>query len=351
MGAGVARALASRGAAVAVNDLVAARADEVAGAIERGGGRARPVAFDVTDADAVARGVAEVARDLGAVDVLVNNAGVPAGMGMQKFRETSRASWAPYVDLNLYGVLHCTHAVLDGMCERGFGRIVTISSGAGQVGLGIGVALYGAGKAGALGFMRHLAIEVARTGVTANSLALGMMDNVGDADAVAALSAGIPTGRLGTPEDVGASVVFLASDEAAWITGQTIGVNGGLGDQLMAAATPLPDSPAPQGPLSRSVLLTYAAPSVGMHFTFMLWGSTSSSSPPTCCSWRPACSAWCWGSRACGMPCPTRWPATCPIARAPASVGAGRGWPWRRFPSASRWSCSGVRRSRSPGAG
>jgi len=227
VGAGIAGTLASRGASVGVNDLVEERARSVADAIVAVGGRAEAVAFDVTDASAVQAGVGKLVSALGPVDVLVNNAGVPAGMGLTRFAEMPPEDWAQYVDLNLYGVLHCTRAVLDGMCERGFGRIVTISSGAGQVGIGIGVALYGAGKGGAISFMRHLAIEVARRGVTANSLALGMMNNVGDEQAVASLGKSIPVGRLGTPEDVAAAVCFLASDEAAWITGQTIGVNGG----------------------------------------------------------------------------------------------------------------------------
>jgi 3-oxoacyl-[acyl-carrier protein] reductase len=148
-------------------------------------------------------------------------------MRLRPFRETAPAEWARYIDLNLYGVLHCSHAVLDGMCRRGWGRIVTISSGAGQVGLAIGVSTYGAGKGGAIAFMRHLALEVARAGVTANTLALGLMAHSGDAEIPAALAAGVPVGRLGTGEDVGAAVAFLASEEASWITGQTLGVNGG----------------------------------------------------------------------------------------------------------------------------
>lgn len=227
VGAGIARALAERGAAVAVNDLVDERAAEVAEAIAAGGGRAVAAPFDVTDREAVGAGVATLASALGPVDVLVNNAGVPPGMGLQPFREMDPAQWSRYVDLNLYGVLHCTQAVLAGMCERRFGRVLTISSGAGQTGLPIGVSLYGAAKAGAIGFARHLAMEVARQGVTVNTLALGLMDNAGDADAVKALAATVPVGRLGTPRDVGAAVVFLASDEAGWITGQTLGVNGG----------------------------------------------------------------------------------------------------------------------------
>jgi NAD(P)-dependent dehydrogenase (short-subunit alcohol dehydrogenase family) len=225
VGAGVAALLARQGAAVAVNDLDAARARDLAERIAGAGGRAAAFAFDVTEADAVERGVARAREALGPIDVLVNNAGIPEGMALARFREMERAAWRAYVDLNLYGVLHCTKAVIDGMCERGFGRVITISSAAGQVGLALGVSLYGAGKGGAQSFMRHLALEVAGSGVTANTLALGLMSNAGPGSA--ALAAGIPVGRLGEPEDVGAAVAFLASDEASWITGQTIGVNGG----------------------------------------------------------------------------------------------------------------------------
>src|SRR5205807_10237467 len=108
--------------------------------------------------------------------------------------------WARYVDLNLYGSLHCVASVLDGMCERGWGRIVQISSGAGRTGLRMGISLYGASKSGIEGFIRHLAQEVARSGVTANSIALGMMDNVGDMPAE--LARQVPVGRLGSPADV-----------------------------------------------------------------------------------------------------------------------------------------------------
>jgi NAD(P)-dependent dehydrogenase (short-subunit alcohol dehydrogenase family) len=157
----------------------------------------------------------------------VNNAGVPPQMDVARFRDLDPGLWSKYIDLNLYGVLHCTRHVLDGMIDRRWGRVITISSGAGQIGIPIGVALYGAGKGGGIAFMRHLALELASRGVTANSLALGLMSNVGDQEQVKALGASIPVGRAGTPEDVGAAVVFLASDEASWLTGQTIGLNGG----------------------------------------------------------------------------------------------------------------------------
>jgi 3-oxoacyl-[acyl-carrier protein] reductase len=224
VGTGIAASLAAAGAAVAVNDLVPERAAAGAEAL---GDVAVAVPFDVTDLPAVRAGVAEVERSLGPVDVLVNNAGIPtAGFPQTTFAESDPALWRRFVDLNLYGVLHCTHAVVGGMCERGRGRVVTISSEAGRLGLGIGVSLYGAAKAGAVGLMRHLAVEVAPFGVTANCLSLGLMDNV-PGEWAEAMARRVPRGRLGSPADAGAAVVFLASDEAGWITGQVLPVNGG----------------------------------------------------------------------------------------------------------------------------
>lgn len=225
VGAGIARVLAAQGAAVAVNDRHADRAEAVASQIAEAGGKACVVPFDVTQRAEVTAAIGSLS--LGPVDVLVNNAGVPDGMGVTQFRDMDPEGWAPFIDINLYGVLHCTKAVIDGMCERGFGRIITISSGAGVVGIPMGISIYGAGKGGALAFMRHLALEVASTGVTANSLALGLMANAANADFTKAVARAIPVGRAGTPDDIGAAVAFLASSEAAWVTGQTIGVNGG----------------------------------------------------------------------------------------------------------------------------
>ena len=117
-GAGIARALAAQGAAVAVNDLVAERAEAVAKEIGERGGRAVAAPFDVTDLDAVRAGVTTVERALGPVDVLVSNAGVPEGMGVAQFREMDPAEWRRYVDLNLYGVTNCCKAVIDGRLAR-----------------------------------------------------------------------------------------------------------------------------------------------------------------------------------------------------------------------------------------
>jgi NAD(P)-dependent dehydrogenase (short-subunit alcohol dehydrogenase family) len=226
MGAGIARQLASQGAAVAVNDLQKDRADQTAAEIVQAGGRAEAFSFDVADYATVAAGVKAIEAQLGPIDILVNNAGVPPGMGMTPFRETEPADWKAYVDVNLYGVLNCCRAVIDGMCVRSFGRVITISSGAGTAGTAIGVSAYGAGKGGGIGFMRNLALEVARDGVTANTVALGVMNNV-PAEALPVVAGMVPVGRAGDPDDVAACCVYLASDEAGWMTAQTLQLNGG----------------------------------------------------------------------------------------------------------------------------
>jgi 3-oxoacyl-[acyl-carrier protein] reductase len=226
VGAGVATALAAQGARVAVNDREAERATKTVAAIRAGGGEAVEAVFDVTDEDAVTGAVAAIGEQLGPVDILVNNAGVPMGMKPEQFVDMASSEWRRYIDLNLYGSLHCTAAVVGSMCDRGWGRVIQISSGAGRTGLTLGVSLYGASKSGIEGFVRHLAMEVARKGVTVNTIALGLMDNVPQ-EATASLARAVPVGRLGSPTDVAAAVVYVASDEAAWLTGQTISLNGG----------------------------------------------------------------------------------------------------------------------------
>jgi 3-oxoacyl-[acyl-carrier protein] reductase len=224
VGAGIAALLAAQGATVMVNDLLGERAQRVADEILASGGAASATAFDVTQAGAVEAAVAAI----GPVDILVNNAG-NAGehtMRLQPFREMDASAWEAAIRVNLYGVMNTCRAVVNGMCDRGWGRIITISSGAGTRGVNIGVAPYSAGKGAGISFTRTLALEVARDGVTANTLALGLM-GMPDPQATAAIARTIPVGRTGTPADVGAACVWLASDEAAWITGQTIELNGG----------------------------------------------------------------------------------------------------------------------------
>jgi 3-oxoacyl-[acyl-carrier protein] reductase len=224
VGRGIALALARQGAAVLVNDLRPDRAQRVAEEIRSSGGVAVAAPFDVTDLESTM-----AALDGGdPVDILVNNAGNGGGAAMvpQPFVTMPPADWEGPIRVNLYGVLHCCHAVVPTMCARGWGRVITISSGAGTTGVSIGVSAYSAGKGAGIAFTRTLALEVARQGVTANALAIGLMA-VPDATVTDRLAKSIPVGRIGTPEDIAAACVWLASDEAAWVTGQTIGINGG----------------------------------------------------------------------------------------------------------------------------
>jgi NAD(P)-dependent dehydrogenase (short-subunit alcohol dehydrogenase family) len=224
VGRGIALALAVQGAAVLVNDLRPDRAQRVAEEITDLGGTADATPFDVTDLDAVVTALG----DLAPVDILVNNAGNGGADAMlpQPFVTMPPGAWEGPIQVNLYGVLHCCHAVVPGMCARGWGRVITISSGAATAGVSIGVSAYSAGKGAGIAFTRTLALEVARQGVTANSLAIGLMA-VPDPTVTERLARSIPVGRIGTPEDVAAACVWLASDTAGWVTGQTIGINGG----------------------------------------------------------------------------------------------------------------------------
>ncbi len=225
MGAGIAAALATQGAHVLVNDLLPERAEAVADQLTAAGGSAAAAAFDVTDLDAIQTELANHPP----VHILVNNAGNGGAEQMRPrpFREMEPAEWDGPIEVNLRGVLNCVHAVINPMVDTGWGRIITISSGAGSSGVDIGVAPYSAGKGGGLGFMRSLALENASFGVTANSVALGLMDNYGGGDLTKHLARGIPVKRLGASADVGAVCVYLASEESSWITGQTINLNGG----------------------------------------------------------------------------------------------------------------------------
>ncbi len=226
VGAEIARALARQGAMVVVNDLVADRAQAVVEQIKAGGGQAVATPFDVTDLPLVREGIAPLLQ----VDILVNNAGnsgTTERMLVRQFVDMEPESWEGPIRVNLYGVLHCCSAVVGGMCERGWGRVITISSGAATAGVGIGVTPYSAGKGGGIAFTRSLALEVASQGVTANTLAIGLMESPAGPRVTAGLARGIPVGRTGTPSDVAAACVWLASEEAAWVTGQTIQINGG----------------------------------------------------------------------------------------------------------------------------
>jgi NAD(P)-dependent dehydrogenase (short-subunit alcohol dehydrogenase family) len=225
IGTGIARTLAARGATVYVNDVLVDRAEAVAESIRVDGGHAVAAPFDVTDSGAVGTAVAGI----GPVDVLVNNAGNGGdrSMVLKPFLDLTPDDWRAAIDVNLYGVLNCCHAVLAGMVERGWGRVITISSLAGTMGTRLGVTPYSAGKGGALAFMRSLALENARSGITATSIALGLMDT-GSGETTGEIARSIPVGRRGTPADVAALCAYLAADESSWITAQTIHLDGGV---------------------------------------------------------------------------------------------------------------------------
>ena len=183
--------------------------------------------WSVADYDACAAGIAQVEAELGPVDVLVNNAGITRDA---PFHKMTREQWQQVMDTNLSGVFNMTHPLWPGMRERKFGRIVNISSINGQKGQ-FGQANYSAAKAGDIGFTKALAQEGARAGITVNVICPGYiateMVMAVPEKVRESIIATIPVGRLGEPEDIARCVVFLASDEAGFITGSTITANGG----------------------------------------------------------------------------------------------------------------------------
>jgi len=237
VGEGVALSLGAVGALVVVNDLHLDRAEAVVAVINERGGKAVPATFDATDLDEVIGAVARVEAAVGPIDILVNNVGggvTSAGVS-ERFKDSDPKNWDTWLERNLFASLYVTRAVLPGMVDRGWGRVVQISSGAGSRGHPFGLALYGAGKAGVEGALRHIAMEEAKSGVTLNAIALGMMsNNAGNPDregepdkATVGTLAGIPMGRFGEPDEIGACVVWLTSELASYVTAQVIHVNGG----------------------------------------------------------------------------------------------------------------------------
>jgi 2-hydroxycyclohexanecarboxyl-CoA dehydrogenase len=227
IGAAIARRLAAEGADVTVGDLNLEGAAEVAGEIS-----GLAIELDVTDL-----GSAQAAVDsAGApIDILVNNAGTDV-FGF--FAQTNPEQWEKVIGVNLRGVLNCTYAALPGMQEAGYGRMVNIASEAGRVG-SKGSAVYSAAKGGVIAFTKVMAREGARYGITANAIAPGPIETpllmqakefgeIGD-KIIETMKAGTQLRRLGQPDEVAAAVAFLASDDSSYVTGETLGVSGGLG--------------------------------------------------------------------------------------------------------------------------
>jgi 2-hydroxycyclohexanecarboxyl-CoA dehydrogenase len=232
-GSGIGRAVAHRlgrdGAAVTVLDIDSAAARAVADALVAAGARARAVAADVADAGAVGGAITAARRELGAVHVLVCSAGIA---GFAPLLEMTAAQWDRMLAVHLTGTFTVAQAVLPDMIAARWGRVVTLSSVGGLRG-GPNLAHYAAAKAGVIGFTKALALEMGAHGITANAVAPGLVDTPmlrGSGIPPAVLEQSlrqVPLGRLGTPEDVAAVCAFLASEEAAFVTGQVVSPNGG----------------------------------------------------------------------------------------------------------------------------
>lgn len=234
IGGAICRRFAEYGARVGVFDKNADGAASVVDTIKRTGGAAAACAVDITDYAAVAEAVAGFERNFGPTGILVNNAGWDRFIN---FVDTTPELWEQLIAINLKGALNMSHIVLKGMMSRGHGRVVTISSDAGRVGSSQ-EAVYSACKGGLIAFTKTVAREVARRGITLNTVCPGPTDTPLLASATpegergerfkAALVGAIPMKRVGRPDDIPGAVCFLASDDAAFITGQTISVSGGL---------------------------------------------------------------------------------------------------------------------------
>jgi NAD(P)-dependent dehydrogenase (short-subunit alcohol dehydrogenase family) len=229
MGRAVSQRLAAGGARLVINDLNAEAAERTAAGIVSGGGEAFAAEGDVTSQKDVRRMVQSAVDRYDNVHILVNNAGVLRPTAVIDIEEDE---WDLVVSVNLKGTYMCSRAVLPAMQEGGWGRIVNFSSTAGKNVSTVGGAHYTASKAGVLGFTRHLAKEVARYGITVNSVCPGLIDTemvrstIDDARA-RAYAESFPISRLGQPSEVAELVAFLASDRAAYITGASLDINGG----------------------------------------------------------------------------------------------------------------------------
>jgi acetoacetyl-CoA reductase len=204
------------------------RTQEWLASMEQQGLNFRAYPCDVADYDSAAECVARITADIGPVDVLVNNAGITRDM---TFKKMDKTNWDAVMKTNLDSVFNMTKPVCDGMTERGWGRIINISSVNGQKGA-FGQTNYSAAKAGMHGFTKALALEVARKGVTVNTISPGyigtkMVMAIPSEVLESKIIPQIPMGRLGKPEEVAGLVAYLASDEAAFVTGANIAINGG----------------------------------------------------------------------------------------------------------------------------
>jgi 2-hydroxycyclohexanecarboxyl-CoA dehydrogenase len=234
IGGATCRRFGETGSRVAVFDINTESAAETAADITKAGGVAQAFRCDITDHEGVKAAVAAAEAALGPVSILVNNAGWDV---FRLFKDTTPADWQKLIAINLTGALNMHHAVLPGMLERRHGRIVNIASDAARVGSS-GEAVYAACKAGLVGFSKTIAREHARHGITVNVVCPGATNTALFADykrgagnpekLEEAFRRATPMGRIGEPEDLPGAILFFASDDAAYITGQVLSVSGGL---------------------------------------------------------------------------------------------------------------------------
>ena len=228
IGRAIAEALAQAGAAIAVADLDPSRSAETVAAVENIGRKALNLKVNVADAGETKSMVEQVLKAWGKVDILVNNAGITRDGLLLRMKEED---WNLVLQINLNGTFNCTKAVLQPMTKQRYGRIVNIASIVGVIG-NAGQANYSASKAAVIGFTKTVGREYASRNVTVNAVAPGFIDTAMthglSADVKDTLLKQIPLGRLGTPADIAAAVRFLVSEEAAYITGHVLHVNGGM---------------------------------------------------------------------------------------------------------------------------
>ena len=231
MGLASAQRLASKGHTVALFDLDGDAAAAAAADLRSAGSAALAVKVDVTDREVVDAAIAEVRAELGPVAIMVTSAGFDE---FASFTDITPQAWARMIEINLTGTFNCIQAAIPDMLAAGWGRIVTISSSSAQSGANR-MAHYVASKGGVIGLTKALAVEYAPNGITVNTIPPGFIDTPmvrraearGDLPSVEAVVARTPVRRAGTPDDIAAACEFLCSDDAGYITGQLIGVNGG----------------------------------------------------------------------------------------------------------------------------
>jgi 2-hydroxycyclohexanecarboxyl-CoA dehydrogenase len=232
IGLGVARGFAADGYRVAIVDRSGDAAETAAAALRDEGASALAVEVDVADRAAVATGFARIREDLGPVEILVTSAGIES---FTSVLDISADEWDRMIGVNLTGTFTCIQAVLADMMAAGWGRIVTISSSSAQSGAP-NMAHYAASKGGVISLTKTLAVELARSGITVNTIPPSLVDTpmarnaeaAGDFPGVDVVGPMVPLGRAGTPADIAAACSFLCSEGGSYITGQVIGVNGGM---------------------------------------------------------------------------------------------------------------------------